>query len=158
MPASATAEQTSRPPVPPTNERISSPAAASTIASSAVRSSPMRWPIAGVATPNTAKAAVGTMPSTPVMVGPKPNALPSTSSSGVSEVTAVRRLNAASRMPVSTSHCPLRCGGEEGMADGGIAESSSGAGPGPAVSRDASAPAGARKQKTGARPASACHT
>ena len=76
--------------------------------SSAVRSSPLRCASQGVPTPATAKAAVGTMPSSPATVAPKPNCAPSTSSRGVIEVTAVRRLNADSTMPASTSARPGR--------------------------------------------------
>src|SRR3546814_1773830 len=52
MPASATIEPNKSPPVPPASERSTRPSAASAIASSAARSSPMRWAMAGVATPN----------------------------------------------------------------------------------------------------------
>ena len=102
--------------MPPARERMTRPAAASSIDSSAVRSSPIRWAMAGVATPNTANAALGSMPSTPVIVAPNPNTWPRLSSSGVSEVTAVRRLNADSTMPASTSARPSS---RPGLADGG---------------------------------------
>jgi hypothetical protein len=46
------------------------------------------------------------MPNTPVMVEPKPNNWPRSSSSGVSEVTAVRRLKADSAIPNSTNARP----------------------------------------------------
>ena len=108
MPASASTEPPSSPPVPPASERHSRPVAASAIASSAVRSSPLRCASQGVPTPARAKAAVGTMPSSPATVAPKPNCAPSTSSRGVIEVTAVRRLNADSTMPASTSARPGR--------------------------------------------------
>ena len=106
MPASAVSEAATSAVVSPAALRNSRPSMASNIASSAVRSRPMRCANAGVVTPNSANAAVGSMPNTPVMVAPKPNVSPSVSSSGVSEVTAVRRLKADSTMPSSTSPRP----------------------------------------------------
>ncbi|MNV35186.1 hypothetical protein D3C71_1266260 [compost metagenome] len=49
---------------------------------------------------------MGSMPSTPVIVVPKPKVVPSRSSSGVTEVTAVRRFSAASRMAANASTRP----------------------------------------------------
>src|SRR5690606_9708385 len=46
----------------------------------------------------------------PARVEPKPNSRPSTSSNGVSEVTAVRRLKAASTMPANTRKRPRSSG------------------------------------------------
>ncbi|KAG1079373.1 hypothetical protein G6F40_016336 [Rhizopus arrhizus] len=112
MPASATTEPSSSVPTLPALERSSRPAIAITIASSVVRSRPRRRARAGVATPNSANEAVGSMPSTPVMVVPKPNCWPSTSSSGVIEVTAVRRLIAASRIAANARTRPCSSDGE----------------------------------------------
>ena len=106
MPANAIPEPTSRPVVPPAAERSSKPAVASSMDNSAVRSRPMRCAMRGVKAPNSANAAVGIIPNTPVMAVPKPNVRPSSSSNGVSEVTAVRRLNADSTMPTSTRPRP----------------------------------------------------
>src|SRR5690606_31839830 len=112
MPASASSELAISPPVPPTKPRASMPAAASAIASKTVRSSPSRWAIGGVATPNTANARVGSMPSTPAAVDPNASDAPTVSSNGVSEVIAVRRLKAASAMPASTSSRPRQGWGD----------------------------------------------
>ncbi len=99
-------EPNSRLPMPPAMERRSRPTVARPMASRAVRSRPMRRATMGVVTPNRANEAVGSMPSTPVMVVPKPKVWPSRSSSGVTEVTAVRRLSAASRMAAKASTRP----------------------------------------------------
>ncbi|MNT15256.1 hypothetical protein D3C72_1503010 [compost metagenome] len=117
MPASAITEPSSRVPTLPALERSSRPVAAISMASSVVRSRPRRRASAGVATPNNANEAVGSMPSTPVMVVPKPNCWPSTSSSGVIEVTAVRRLTAASRIAANASRRPCSNDGEGEVGD-----------------------------------------
>src|SRR5690606_18068792 len=92
--------------VPGAAERSTSPAAARAMASRTVRSSPARRASAGVAAPNAAKAAAGSMPMTPAMVAPKPKWPPTTSSSGVIDVTAVRRLKAASVIPARARSPP----------------------------------------------------
>jgi hypothetical protein len=50
------------------------------------------------------------MPKTPATVALNPNVCPNESSSGVNEVTAVRRLNADNAMPASTSAAPFTWG------------------------------------------------
>src|SRR5690606_26514264 len=106
IPTRATVEATIKPAVPSIQPRTSRPAAARPMASTTVRSRPSRCTTAGVAIPSTAKAAVGSIPSTPAAREPKPSSPPTSSSSGVREVMAVRRLNAASAMPASTRSRP----------------------------------------------------
>jgi len=119
MPASATAEPASNMPTPPALARSSRPAVASSMVSTAVRSSPIRRIRRGVPRANAANAAVGIMPSTPVMVLPKSNRWPRRSSSGVSEVTALRRLAATRMMAAKASRRPLNSEGR-GAVDAGL--------------------------------------
>ena len=113
MPARAIMEVSSSALVLLAAARLNRPMAASSMASKAVRSSPTSLAMRGVSTPNRANAAVGNMPNTPAMVLLKPNVVPSCSSSGVNEVTAVRRLKAESTMPASTRLRPDQSGLEE---------------------------------------------
>lgn len=89
---------------------------ASAIDNRATRSKPKRRSNAGVATPVSAKAAVGNMPSAPMVGAPKAYSSAMRSSSGVSDVTAVRRLNADSKIADSTRPRPRNWADEEDAA------------------------------------------
>ena len=106
MPASATNEAATSPTGPATHARTSRPMPASSIASAVVRSRPSRASMRGVATANTANAAGASVPRIAATVVPKRSDSPTDASSGVSEVTAVRRLNAASTSAASANRRP----------------------------------------------------
>jgi len=116
MPANATSEPTSNPAVPGSSGRSTNPSVASAIDNSATRSKPKRRSNAGVATPVSANAAVGNMPSAPMVGAPKAYSSAMRSSSGVSDVTAVRKLNADSRIAASTRPRPRNWADEEDAA------------------------------------------
>ncbi len=106
MPASATSDPMNSPVVWGNSGRNTRPRVANAIDSSAVRSRPKRRSNAGVATPVNANAAVGNMPSAPMVGAPNAYSSAMRSSSGVNEVTAVRRLKADNKMAASTRPRP----------------------------------------------------
>ncbi|ABJ89961.1 cell wall-associated hydrolases (invasion-associated proteins) [Xanthomonas oryzae pv. oryzae KACC 10331] len=113
MPVNATSEPISSPAVPGSSGRNTNPSVANAIDNSATRSKPKRRSNAGVATPVSANAAVGNMPSAPMMGAPKAYSSAMRSSSGVSDVTAVRKLNAESRIAASTRPRPRNWADDE---------------------------------------------
>lgn len=82
------------------------PTPAMSIATRAVRSSPIRFAMAGVMRPKMANIAVGTMPKTPTIEAEKPISSRISAAKGENEVTASRSTSADIAIAAKTSTRP----------------------------------------------------
>ena len=110
MPANARTLPNSRSPYPPAAARKTCPAVITTSMSSALISKPNRRTIAGVSMPEIAKHRGGNIPMTPRRVASNGMLPPISATIGEMAATAVRKLNATSRMPSNASTLPRHHG------------------------------------------------
>ena len=106
MPPSASPDHTSSIAADPDVARAAIPTPVAITAASATRSNPNRWVSGGAMKPARPNITVGIMATNPIVVGPKPMSAAMRVSRGTSDVTAVRRVKAKTRMAMPTMSRP----------------------------------------------------
>ncbi len=106
IPARAIADSASNDAVFGANARVAIPIVVNAMASRAARSRPVRLARNGVANPNTANIAGGSIPTTPITASPNCRSVAILPNRGLMDVTAARSVSAERTMAANTSSRP----------------------------------------------------